>query len=89
MNFQLLDDGISIPYSYTSYFAPVQSARLYNEVKSSPEKEKSPLAPFETPYVVHLSNKYDIAPVQPLFTFEHPNRGLLIIDYSLNLIGIN
>ncbi|XP_058791996.1 protein arginine N-methyltransferase 5 [Phymastichus coffea] len=70
----LKDDGISIPCSYTSYIAPVQSPRLYNEVRGCKEKDKHPLAHFEMPYVVHLQNKYDIDLPQPLFTFYHPNR---------------
>ncbi|XP_033223876.1 protein arginine N-methyltransferase 5 [Belonocnema kinseyi] len=74
----LKSDGISIPRSYTSYIAPVQSSKLFNEVKQCKDKEKHPLTHFETPYVVHLQNKYDIAPTQPLFTFEHPNRNNII-----------
>lgn len=30
---------------------------------------------FETPYVVHLQNKTELAPPQPLFTFVHPLSG--------------
>lgn len=71
----LKDDGISIPQSYTSYIAPVQSSKLFNESRMCQEKEKGPLAHFETPYVVYLQNKYDIDAPQPLFTFHHPNKG--------------
>lgn len=71
----ILDDGISIPCSYTSYIAPVQSSKLFNEVRQCRDKDKHPLAHFETSYVVHLQNKYDIAKPQPLFTFRHPNKG--------------
>ena len=70
----LKDDGISIPSSYTSYIAPVQSSKLYNEVRQCRDKGKYFMAHFETSYVVHLQNKYDIAKPQPLFTFKHPNR---------------
>lgn len=28
----LKDDGISIPYEYTSYLAPITTSRLWNEV---------------------------------------------------------
>lgn len=69
----LRDDGINIPQSYTSYIAPIQSSKLYNEVRQLRDKDKHPLAHFETPYVVHLQNKYDIANPKPLFTFKHPN----------------
>ena len=34
------DDGVSIPTEYTSYLAPLQSAKLYNEVRSTKEKDK-------------------------------------------------
>ena len=74
----LKDDGISIPCSYTSYIAPVQSSKLFNEVKQCKDKDKHPLAHFETSYVVHLQNKYDIAKPQPLFTFRHPNKDSVI-----------
>ncbi|CAK9828995.1 Protein arginine N-methyltransferase 5 [Anthophora retusa] len=74
----LADDGINIPCSYTSYIAPVQSSKLYNEVRHCKDKDKHPLAHFETSYVVHLQNKYDIAKPQPLFTFKHPNKVCLI-----------
>ena len=34
------DDGVSIPCEYTSYLAPLQSAKLYNEVRASKDKDK-------------------------------------------------
>lgn len=71
----LTDDGISIPCSYTSYLCPVQSSKLYNEVRLCKEKDKHALNHFETPYVVHLQNRFQLAPTQPLFTFFHPNKG--------------
>ncbi|XP_015174436.1 PREDICTED: protein arginine N-methyltransferase 5 [Polistes dominula] len=74
----LKDDGISIPCSYTSFIGPVQSSKLYNEVRQCKDKDKHPLVNFETPYVVHLQNKYDIAKPQPLFTFYHPNKDKII-----------
>ncbi|XP_028045588.1 protein arginine N-methyltransferase 5 isoform X2 [Monomorium pharaonis] len=74
----LRDDGINIPQSYTSYIAPMQSSKLYNEVRQLRDKDKHPLAHFETPYVVHLQNKYDIANPKPLFTFKHPNTDAVI-----------
>lgn len=74
----LKDDGISIPCSYTSFIGPVQSSKLYNEVRQCKDKDKHPLVNFETPYVVHLQNKYDIAKPQPLFTFCHPNKDKII-----------
>ena len=51
----LKQGGISIPYSYTSYIGPLQSSKLYNEVrKSQSDVVKDPVASFETPYVVHF-----------------------------------
>lgn len=74
----LKEDGISIPCNYTSYLCPVQSPKLYAEVRLCKEKDKHPLHPFESPYVVHLQNKYQLAPPQALFTFHHPNRDEII-----------
>ncbi|XP_050447264.1 protein arginine N-methyltransferase 5 [Cataglyphis hispanica] len=73
----LRDDGINIPQSYTSYIAPMHSSKLYNEVRQLRDKDKHPSAHFETPYVVHLQNKYDIANPKPLFTFKHPNTDVI------------
>ncbi len=36
----LLADGISIPTSYTSYLAPLSSARLHSEVAYCKDKDK-------------------------------------------------
>lgn len=79
----ILDDGICIPQSYTSYIGPVQSSKLYNEIRLCFEKDKHPLTHFETPYVVYLHNKYNIAKEQSLFTFTHPNRGNEFFFYCL------
>lgn len=68
--------GISIPKSYTSYICPVQTSKIYNEVRNMEEKENHSLAQFEKPYVVLQKNKYIIARNQPLFTFHHPNYGI-------------
>jgi len=70
--------GISIPSSYTSYLGPLQSSKLYNEVRQCKDETKHPLANYETPYVVHFQNRFELAPPQPLFTFHHPNRDKLI-----------
>ncbi|KAG7173372.1 arginine N-methyltransferase 5-like, partial [Homarus americanus] len=74
----LKEDGISIPSSYTSFLSPLQSPKLYNEIRNCREKDKHFLAHFETPYVVYLHNKKELAPSQPLFTFNHPNRAKVI-----------
>lgn len=70
----LKENGVSIPCKYTSYLNPIQSSKLYNEVRLSKEKDKHQLAHFEAPYVVHQQNRFNIAPPQPVFTFTHPNR---------------
>eukprot|EP01113_Clastostelium_recurvatum_P032186 TRINITY_DN4095_c0_g1_i1.p1 TRINITY_DN4095_c0_g1~~TRINITY_DN4095_c0_g1_i1.p1 ORF type:complete len:640 (+),score=181.99 TRINITY_DN4095_c0_g1_i1:34-1953(+) len=62
--------GISIPCWYTSYVAPISSAKLWNEVKTYND-----LAHFETPYVVKMHNIHQLAESQPLFTYHHPNQG--------------
>ncbi|XP_069940750.1 protein arginine N-methyltransferase 5 isoform X1 [Cherax quadricarinatus] len=74
----LKEDGISIPSSYTSFLSPLQSPKLYNEIRNCREKDKHFLAHFETPYVVYLHNKKELAPSQSLFTFTHPNRARVI-----------
>ncbi|XP_025829621.1 protein arginine N-methyltransferase 5 [Agrilus planipennis] len=65
--------GISIPVSYTSYLAPLQSSKIYNEIKNSKTADKTTESLYETPYIIHLVNYYQIAVSQPLFKFEHPN----------------
>lgn len=70
----LKEDGISIPSKYTSYAAPMSSQRLYTNVALTREVGKIPEAPFESPYVVRLSNVNILAPPKPVFTFHHPNR---------------
>lgn len=36
------EDGISIPSDYTSYMAPLQSAKLYSEFRVNKDKDKHP-----------------------------------------------
>lgn len=69
----LKDDGISIPQSYTSYIQPLQSSKLYNDVKGSRERDKPHYTPFEMPYVVYFHNVFRLDRPQSLFTFHHPN----------------
>ena len=71
----LADDGISIPSSYTSFLSPIQSSKLYNEVRSCAERDKPYHASFEMSYVVHFRNRMELSPPQALFTFVHPNKG--------------
>ncbi|KAL3276952.1 hypothetical protein HHI36_012317 [Cryptolaemus montrouzieri] len=69
----LKKNGVSIPASYTSYIAPIQSTKIFNEILSNRPADKSVLTCFETPYVVHLVNFYKIDEPKALFTFSHPN----------------
>jgi protein arginine N-methyltransferase 5 len=78
--------GISIPASYTSYIGPLQSSKLYNEVRNCKDEMKGPQAGFETPYVVHFQNRYELAPPQPLFTFSHPNRSKMIDNSRYSIL---
>jgi hypothetical protein len=66
-----LDDGISIPSSYTSSLGPIQ----FYEVRSCHERDKPYFTSFEMSYVVHFRNRTELADPQALFTFTHPNRG--------------
>lgn len=72
----LLDDGVSIPCSYTSFLAPLSSSKLYNEVRGCRERDKDPECHFETPYVVRLHNFHQLADPKPCFTFVHPTTGM-------------
>ena len=63
----------------------MQSSKLYNEVRQCKDETKHPLANFETPYVVHFQNRFELAPPQSLFTFNHPN-GDKIIDNTRSTI---
>lgn len=80
--------GISIPFKYSSYVAPISSPRLWAAAKTSsstsPHKKDSNL---ETLWVVYMQNKHDIAETKVLFTFEHPakaekdHEGQEMVDY--------
>jgi type II protein arginine methyltransferase len=65
----LKPDGISIPYEYTSFVAPLSSHKLWRAVDAFGELKR-----METSYVVKLHNHCVMAPEQPVFTFAHPNR---------------
>jgi len=64
-------DVISIPVSYTSYLAPLSSARLHREVRGLGSGD----APFETAYVVRIHKGVTAAPSVPALTFVHPSVG--------------
>ncbi|CAH8841351.1 unnamed protein product [Trichobilharzia szidati] len=72
----LKDDGISIPCSYTSYVAPLQSLQIYNETRRSKDVTNKVGFSMETPYVVRLRNCQLLAPPQEAFVFQHPKKDL-------------
>eukprot|EP01116_Phalansterium_solitarium_P004759 TRINITY_DN1586_c0_g1_i1.p1 TRINITY_DN1586_c0_g1~~TRINITY_DN1586_c0_g1_i1.p1 ORF type:complete len:625 (+),score=223.40 TRINITY_DN1586_c0_g1_i1:84-1958(+) len=65
----LKPDGVSIPAAYTSFLAPITSAKLHNEVRNFKDMKH-----LETPYVVKMHQVAVLAAAQPVFTFVHPNR---------------
>ncbi|CAF1559295.1 unnamed protein product [Adineta ricciae] len=69
----LKENGISIPYSYTSFICPIQSPRIYSELLYNRDANKPHYANFETPFVVYLHNCFSLSETKPLFTFTHPN----------------
>lgn len=71
--------GISIPQSYTSYLAPVSSARLHNKVAALVHYGHAELDArryFESTFVVKRSLMFPLAEEQACFSFEHPNTSL-------------
>lgn len=80
----LMKDGaVSIPTSYTSYIAPLSSAKLHQEAKAQAYSATDPTAgpmgqPFgflramETPYVVRTFSATQTHPEVSCFEFSHP-----------------
>ncbi|XP_066254290.1 protein arginine N-methyltransferase 5 [Euwallacea similis] len=67
------ETGISIPHQYTSFITPVQSLKIFNEIKNNRLPDKTLRQCYETPYIVHLANYYQLGPTEELFVFNHPN----------------
>eukprot|EP01135_Chromosphaera_perkinsii_P005578 Nk52_evm3s353 gene=Nk52_evmTU3s353 len=65
----LKEGGISIPCKYTSYVAPLHSAKLFNEVQQLNDRKG-----FEIPYVVKFRQVNVLCESKPCFEFEHPNK---------------
>jgi protein arginine N-methyltransferase 5 len=61
--------GLSIPANYTSFVAPMSSAKLWKCASEMMEGKG-----LDTPFVVKLHSFFQCADAQPLFRFEHPNR---------------
>ncbi|VDM17264.1 unnamed protein product [Hydatigera taeniaeformis] len=73
------DDGISIPASYTSYVAPLQSLRIHIDVSrcmDNPKFQERIHRHSETPYVIRLSNCQILAAPEEAFTFKHPRKDI-------------
>eukprot|EP00043_Microstomoeca_roanoka_P014051 m.138295 g.138295 ORF g.138295 m.138295 type:complete len:586 (+) comp15914_c0_seq2:188-1945(+) len=64
----LASDGVSIPYRYRSFVAPISTHKNYTELKTHKERKH-----LETPYVILLSNFTQLGEIQPVFEFTHPN----------------
>jgi len=64
----LKPNGISIPVSYTSYIAPICSAKLWMGARDLLNGNG-----LDSPYVVKFHNSYQVSEAKPLFTFTHPN----------------
>ncbi|KAL5962050.1 Protein arginine N-methyltransferase 5 [Taenia solium] len=72
-------DGISIPASYTSYVAPLQSLRIYIDTSRCMDNLKFQeriQRHSETPYVIRLSNCQILAAPEEAFTFKHPRKDI-------------
>lgn len=64
--------GISIPYNYLSYLAPISTSRLWTGVRDMPP-QKNVVSFLDTPFIVKFHNFFQISPSQELFLFTHPN----------------
>ncbi len=70
--------GISIPQSYTSYIAPMASAKLWKAASEMLDGKG-----LGTPFVVKLHSYFQCAEAKPLFRFEHPTAvPEHLIDYT-------
>lgn len=63
------DTGISIPFDYTSFIAPISTSKLWMCAKDMLDGKG-----LDTPYVVKLHACHYLAESKPLFRFQHPNR---------------
>ncbi|KAL0486888.1 type II arginine methyltransferase [Acrasis kona] len=73
--------GISIPCDYTSFLSPLNSAKIYSEVKTFVTSAK-PLKAFETAYVVKVHRGMCLSNIKKVFTFVHPNPELDVKKYD-------
>ncbi|KRX10596.1 hypothetical protein PPERSA_05416 [Pseudocohnilembus persalinus] len=59
----LKEDGISIPYNYTSFLTPVACQQISD---CCPKRDIT--------YLVYMNTKYYTSKIQSVFTFTHPNQ---------------
>ncbi|TPX71519.1 hypothetical protein SpCBS45565_g01044 [Spizellomyces sp. 'palustris'] len=78
----LKENGISIPSSYTAFVSPLSSTKLYHEVSSYGDN-----AHLETPYVVKFRAAHELAAPLPVWSFEHPHRGLKL-EPGVSRLGV-
>ena len=85
----LKPDGISIPCSYTSYLAPISSAKLHADIANSTDAKTS-----EQPYVVAFSSinvlseaggRENFAKYAECLHFDHPKQDLVLDHEGLPL----
>lgn len=65
----LKESGVSIPSAYTSYIAPLSSAKLWMAARDTLDNDRG----LDTPFVVNMHACWQITQAKPLFTFEHPS----------------
>ncbi|KAI5477106.1 hypothetical protein MNV49_006834 [Pseudohyphozyma bogoriensis] len=92
----LKPDGISIPSSYTSFLAPISSAKLHAEIAGTPPapSAQSDSKATEQPYVVMFSayhmlsahgGRLGLPKVQECWAFDHPRNDVLVDAAGLPL----
>ena len=84
----LKKEGISIPTSYTSYLAPIQSTKIFNEIIFNRTHDKNVQTLFETPYIVHVVNCYQISTsqVKRVGEFGRKQHSIDVVAYVARLI---
>lgn len=71
-----------IPQKYTSFIGPIMSHVLFTDIIWFNATDAS--INLETPLVVYMTKKFDIAKPKELFTYIHPNPGINMC--SLNIL---
>ena len=66
----ILDGGVCIPESYSSFISPISSAILFEKTRGTRKEEL-----FETPMVVKFRKVRELALPQKVWEFKHPFNG--------------